>query len=336
MKCIKLGKTDLLVSKICLGTANFGEKLSKDKAFSILDEFVDNGGNFIDTANVYCRWVAGLDNIGEQIIGEWMRKKSAKNSVVIATKGAHYNFSNPEISRVNKKDITADLEDSLKTLGLDCIDFYWLHRDDENTPIGEIIEVMEELVRAGKIRYYGASNYKQSRMEQAQKYAAQKGYAGFSAVSNQWSLAGINREKNMNPDPSLVFMDNPYFKWHLAEKMPSIPYSSTAHGFFQRMKNAGSVVQDGKLVSVEDEKLLPQGLMDAYLNERNLKIFEELSALSQQYGVSVHGLSLALMSSCGFDVVPVAAVSRNEQLKDFFDAGNIDVEKNLFQELGVS
>ena len=153
MKKLILKETDLELSNVCLGTANFGEKLTKEQAYEVLDTYVAAGGNFIDSANVYCKWIEELGNCSEQYLGSWLRDRKAYNKIVIATKGGHYDFKAPEISRVREETIRADLEESLQTLGVDHIDFYWLHRDDESVDITEIVDIMETLVKEGKIRY---------------------------------------------------------------------------------------------------------------------------------------------------------------------------------------
>lgn len=316
MKKEKLKNTTLELSRICYGTANYGEKLDKEQAFRILDEYVDLGGNFIDTANVYCKWVKGLGNCSEQYIGQWLRERNTYHKVVIATKGGHYDFAEPAKSRVHESEIRRDLEESLQTLGLDCIDFYWLHRDNENTDIEAIVDMMEGLVKEGKIRYYGASNFKRYRMAEAVKYAEKQGIQGFSAVSNQWSMAAVNEGGNMNSDPSLVMMDSEYYRWHVESKMPMVPFSSGAHGFFDKLyRNA----------------VMSDEMKRAYLNDKNLEMYDALCRLKKRSGESVYSLSLAWLLNQPFQVFPVAAVSRPEQLKDFVRASEIVLEKSMVE-----
>ena len=145
MKYIQLNNTDLNVSRICLGTAGFGDKLDQEKSFKVLDTFVQAGGNFIDTANVYCKWLEGHGNCSEQIIGKWLKDRGTQGKVIVATKGAHYSFEDQGRSRVNREDIRTDLDESCRTLGTDVIDFYWLHRDDPKKPAEEIVDILEEL-----------------------------------------------------------------------------------------------------------------------------------------------------------------------------------------------
>lgn len=323
--------TDLELSSICLGTAAFGEKLNKDTAFEILDTYVRQGGNFIDTANVYCKWISGLGNCSEQVLGEWMQSRGAYKNVVIATKGGHYDFDVPgRVPRVNETDIRKDLEESLHTLGLDTIEFYWLHRDDEAKPVEEIIDILEKLKEEGKIRYYGLSNYRTERVEQARKYLHAKGLRGPYAVSNQWSMASINPGKNTNPDPTLVEFTEEEYQWHCTTRVPAVPFSSTAMGFFEKLKRAGVRVKDGQMIAEGNLKMLSSSLRGAFLNEDNLKKYESLLKLQKETGYSLQTLSLAYLISRPFQVFPVSGVSRVEQLKELTQAGEISIEPKKF------
>lgn len=322
MKKVRLKNTNLELSNICYGTANFGEKLDKVQAFRMLDAYVDLGGNFIDTANVYCKWVEGLGNSSEQYIGRWLKERNAYGKVVVATKGGHYDFASPGTSRVRKEEIRKDLEESLRTLGLDCIDFYWLHRDDEALGVEEIIDTMEDLVKEGRIRYYGASNYKRYRVEEALQYARKQGIQGFSAVSNQWSLAAVNEGGNMNSDPSLVMMDKEYYKWHKESGMPVVPFSSGAHGFFEKMYKGEE---------------LSEAMKRAYVSRKNLWIYETLCSLVGKYHASVHALSIAWLLNQPFQVFPAVSVSKLKQLEDLVKAGEIVFDQKTCYEIsGIS
>ncbi len=324
MRLIKLGNTNLELSNVCLGGGGFGVKLTEGQAFEIMDAFASAGGNFIDTANVYCKWVPGVFNCSEEIIGKWLKSRNAYGKAVIATKGGHYNFDAPQISRVNRREIQKDMDESLKTLGLDRIDLYWLHRDDETKSIAEIIDMMEGFVREGKVRYYGASNYRLERMKAALAYAREQDVQGFSAVSNQWSLASVNPGHNINSDSTLVFMTEEYRRWHKETKTPSIPYSSTAFGFFEKLRRAGG-----------DETKLPDNMRSAYVNSRNLRVYKELLEQSERLGVSVHALSLAALINQHFDVIPVNSVRSVEQLRGIIQASETALEVDIIEREGA-
>lgn len=190
MKYIQLNNTELNISPICLGTAGFGDKSDLEKSFEILNAFVWAGGNFIDTANVYCKWLKGHGNCSEQIIGKWLKESGMQGKVIVATKGAHYSFEDPGRSRVNKEDIRMDLDESCRTLGKDEMDFYWLHRDDPEKPAEEIVDILEELKKEGRIRYYGFSNYRTERLKEIAQCLRERNLQG----SQQYPISGVLQE----------------------------------------------------------------------------------------------------------------------------------------------
>ena len=318
MKYIQLNNTDLNISPICLGTAGFGDKSDLEKSFEILNAFVRAGGNFIDTANVYCKWLKGHGNCSEQIIGKWLKESGMQGKVIVATKGAHYSFEDPGRSRVNKEDIRMDLDESCRTLGKDEMDFYWLHRDDPEKPAEEIVDTLEELKKEGRIRYYGFSNYRTERLKEIAQCLRERNLSGITAVSNQWSLAGINPGVNTNPDPTLVEFSKEEYKWHCETGAASVPFSSTALGFFSKLEKAG---QTGTL---------PESMKKAYWNETNLRTYQKLLKLQKETGYSLQALSLAYFFNQPFQAVPVTGVSNLMQLKDALDACEIDMQPELF------
>lgn len=335
MKYIQLNNTDLNVSRICLGTAGFGDKLDQEKSFKVLDTFVQAGGNFIDTANVYCKWLEGHGNCSEQIIGKWMKDRGTQGKVIVATKGAHYSFEDQGRSRVNREDIRTDLDESCRTLGTDVIDFYWLHRDDPKKPAEEIVDILEELQKEGRIRYFGFSNYRTKRLKEIQKCLEERNHPGITAVSNQWSLAGINPGGNTNPDPTLVEFSREEYKWHCETKTASIPFSSTAMGFFSKLQKMGVLytekVDTFWMRNMESQIAdLSESIKKSYWNETNLRTYQKLLKLQKETGYSLQSLSLAYFFHQPFQTVPVTGVSNLNQLKDALAACDIDFEPELF------
>ena len=335
MQYIQLNNTDLNVSRICLGTAGFGDKLDQEKSFKVLDTFVQAGGNFIDTANVYCKWLEGHGNCSEQIIGKWLKDRGTQGKVIVATKGAHYSFEDQGRSRVNREDICTDLDESCRTLGTDVIDFYWLHRDDPEKPAEEIVDILEGLQKEGRIRYFGFSNYRTERLKEIQKYLEERNHPGITAVSNQWSLAGINPGGNTNPDPTLVEFSKEEYKWHCETKTASIPFSSTAMGFFSKLQKMGvpytEKVDTSWMQNMESQIAdLSESIKKSYWNETNLRTYQKLLKLQKETGHSLQSLSLAYFFHQPFQTVPVTGVSNLNQLKDALAACDIDFEPELF------
>ncbi|MBE6611828.1 MAG: aldo/keto reductase [Ruminococcaceae bacterium] len=295
MKQLKLNRTELTVSEICLGADRFGSTLDRETAFAMLDKFRAAGGNFIDTASLYVRDWDRKISVSEEILGEYLRK-NGKDSLIIATKGAHPNLDTMHISRINREEITADLDESLTTLGLDCIDFYWLHRDNPEMPIGEIVELMEEFVRAGKIRYYGGSNYTAARMREADAYAKAHGLHGFSGVSNMWMPAKQNPGHPLYNDKTLVGFTDEDLTLFADTGMAFVPFSSTARGWFSKAA-AGKA----------DERL--DGVFD---NAENRALLEKFKAAD----CSVQTALLRHIRTYPVQIVPVTSASRLSQLDD--------------------
>lgn len=293
-----LGRTDLLVSALGLGASHFGTAIPAAEAFALLDAFCAAGGNLIDTANVYGRFTPGCENESERVLGAWLRSRGRRD-VIIATKGGHYAPGHREVARLDRRDIEADLHESLCTLGLDCLPLYWLHRDDPTREIGEIIEMMEELVLAGKIRYYGASNYTAARLRAAAAYAKAHGYTGFSAVSNQHSPATLNRGRNTNPDPTLVVTGEAEWAYHVESGMPLIPFEATARGYFAKLA-AG-------------ESLSPS-LAAAYDNEKSRRTLAAILALAEEKQCAPQAATLVYTARAPFQVIPLTSARDLTQL----------------------
>ncbi|RYG73769.1 aldo/keto reductase, partial [bacterium] len=227
MQHLTLPKTNLNVSNLCLGTADFGAGIDEKTSFALLDQFVAAGGNFLDTAAIYADWTPAGKGSSEKLLGKWLKERDGE--VVIATKGAHPEIATMDVSRMAQPQVQADLEHSLENLGVEAIDLYYLHRDDTNIPVAQILEMLEGFVTAGKIRHYGCSNWSVTRLQEAIDIAAAKGITGFVASQPMWSLAEIDLKQG---DSTLVAIDEAYRAWHAKTGFPAIPYSSQANGYF--------------------------------------------------------------------------------------------------------
>src|SRR5690606_27483631 len=188
MHRVSLPHCSLSVSPVCLGTALFGADIDDRASFALLDRFVAGGGNFIDTARIYSDWLPGERHRSERVLGDWLRSRGNRDSVVVATKGAHPDLASPTIPRSSTAEIRADLEGSLRSLGLDVIDLYWLHRDDPSRPVEYFIDLLDGFQREGLIRAFGASNWSADRLRAAHAYASRSGRHGFVANQPMWCL----------------------------------------------------------------------------------------------------------------------------------------------------
>ncbi len=182
--------SDLTVHPLCLGGNVFGWTADRDASFAVLDAYVEAGGNFIDTADSYTAWVPGHEGgESETVIGEWMAERGNRDSLVIATKVG----SLPGFKGLKAGNIRAAVDGSLRRLGTDRIDLYYAHRDDPETPLEETLTAFDELVRAGKVRHIGASNYDADRLRAALATSDRLGLAKYVTLQQHYNL--VERER---------------------------------------------------------------------------------------------------------------------------------------------
>jgi aryl-alcohol dehydrogenase-like predicted oxidoreductase len=301
MKKKRITNTELECSAIVLGSADMGDKLKEQESFRLMDMYLDSGGNMIDTAEVYGNWLPVGKSISEMIIGKWMQERKNRSQLIVTTKGGHQDLATMHIPRVAPKDIAADLEGSLRRLQVETIDLYWLHRDDPSRPVGEIIEMLNEQRNAGKIRYFGCSNWQTARIAEAQSYAEAHSLQTFSASQVWWSVAAIDRSKVADPD--LAFMDEAMYQYHQKTQLSAFAYSSQAKGLFTKMESASIESSDFELPELY--RLTENGI-------RYLK----LKRLADELSVTISQVVLAYLISQAIPSFPIIGSRTPAQLKD--------------------
>ncbi|MDR2537532.1 MAG: aldo/keto reductase [Treponema sp.] len=299
MNYVQLTKTDLCVAPVCIGTAQFGVAVSDEAALKQLDLYFELGGNFIDTAHIYNDWIPGPKSRSERVIGEWLNIRNTRDKIVLSTKGAHPSFENFEQARLSAADINHDINESLAVLQTDYIDLYFLHRDDTERPVAEIIDTLDDAVQAGKIRWYGCSNWTLARVKQARDYATKKGTPGFVCSQLMWSLADIRFEHLS--DKTLVGMDKEIHAYHAETKLSAMAYMGIAKGYFIRRSRGG---------------IIPPEISATYQCPENNRIFAELTKLAKQMRLSITDLCYFYFSAQPFPAIPIAAFSSETQLRE--------------------
>ncbi len=308
MKYVTIPKTDLQVSQICLGSVELGLSLAKDQSFALLDAFVAGGGNFIDTAHVYSNWIPNTKSSSEKMIGQWLSERGLHKQIIVGTKGAHPELATMHVSRLSRADIEQDINESLEYLQAESIDLYWLHRDDDQIPVGNIIDALNEQVSAGTIRYFGCSNWKISRIQEALDYAVSKGIQSFVANQPLWSLATANMDAIA--DKTLVGMDDAGKAFHKRTGMSVIPYTSQAKGFFTKLEASG----------IDGIRASDKGI---YLSESNMQRLPRVQELAKKYDGTVNDIALAYLMSQPFTTIPVVGCRTHEQLTASLNAVNV-------------
>lgn len=299
----QLGNSDLYVSPIAFGGNVFGWTIDEARSFEILDGFLEAGFNFIDTADVYSRWKPG--NTGgesETIIGNWLASRKNRQEVIIATKvGSDLGDGKKGLS---KKYITQAVEDSLRRLQTDYIDLYFSHYEDTETPILETLEAYDTLIKAGKVRWIGASNYSAENLLAALETSKQHHLAKYQVFQPEYNL--YNRSK----------FETEYEQLCLEHQLGVTNYFALASGFLT-----------GKYRSEADlHKSQRGGGMKNYLNERGLRILTALDQVAEQYNATPASIALAWLIAQPAVTAPIASVTNLDQLSDFKKAANISLQ----------
>ncbi len=304
-----LPNTSLNISSICLGTGELGTTLTGEEAFHFLDTYAELGGNFIDTAHNYGDWVPTAPrSASEKTLGEWMKKRGNRGQIVLATKGAHWQLDKPEVPRLRRQDIESDLNSSLTHLQTDHIDLYWLHRDDPNTTVEVILDTLNDQVKLGKIRYFGASNWKPERLRAAKKYADAKEIRGFVADQVLWNAAVL--AKPPYGDPTVGWMDTERFAFHQETGMALLAFQSQAYGLFQRMHT-------GTLDAMNP------GFRGFYNLEESQKRYASVTQVMAETGLTVTQVTLGYLLSQPFVTIPIVGCRSEAQLRDSMTAGEV-------------
>jgi len=305
----RIGRSNLMVPPLCLGTNVFGWTADEATSFKLLDALEEAGLNFIDTADVYSRWVPG--NSGgesEAIIGRWMKERGNRDRLVIATKVG--SEMGPDRKGLSRAYIRSAVEASLRRLQTDYIDLYQSHRDDPDTPQAETLSAYGDLIAEGKVRVIGASNFSAARLKEALDTSARMGLPRYESLQPLYNLYD---RSEFEGDLERVCLEN---------EIGVIPYYGLASGFLT-----------GKYRSESDfGKSARGGRMGNYLNERGLRILAALDQVALHHGATPAQVALAWLMARPSITAPIASATRLEQLDDLVAATRLhlqaaDIEK---------
>ena len=287
---IKLANTDLTVYPLCLGGNVFGYSADKENSEAVLSFYADNGGNFIDTADMYSQWAPGhIGGESETIIGDWMAKRGNRQKMIIATKVSKLD-TRPGLKAAN---IKAACDESLKRLKSDYIDLYYAHQDDLDTPIEESLGAFDELIKAGKVRYIAASNFTPERLQESLNISKANGLSSYIASQDQYNLLDREYEKGLMPT---IEKNN----------LSQIPFYGLARGFLTGKYRPG--------VSVES--IRASGVASNYANERGWNLLSKLDQIAKDKKTTVAAISLAWLRAQPTVATPIASATKLEQIKE--------------------
>lgn len=289
-----LGDSTLAIAPLMLGGNVFGWTADEPTSFAVLDAFVAQGGNSIDTADVYSAWAPGHSGgESETVIGRWLKRSGKRNSVVIGTK---VGMLAPHTG-LKRDNVIAGCEDSLRRLGVETIDLYWLHKDDGATPAAEFVGALDELVEAGKVRALGASNFAGARFADALAESSRAGRTRFAAQQPEYNLMKRDIEKDLMPLCA-------------RERVSLLPYFGLASGFLT-----------GKYRSAADKSKSPRGAgMDKYLNGKGPAVLAALDAVASRHGATCAQVALAWIMTKPAIAAPIASATSVAQVTELMGA----------------
>jgi aryl-alcohol dehydrogenase-like predicted oxidoreductase len=310
MKNRKLGNSGLEVSPLAFGGNIFGWTVDEPTSFRLLDAFLGAGGNFVDTADVYSRWAPGnKGGESETVLGNWFKRTGKRKQVIIATKvGVEMG---PGRKGLSKAYILRAVEDSLRRLQTDYIDLYQSHRDDAETPLSETLEAYAQLVKQGKVRAIGASNYGAERLSEALQASKQYGYPSYQSLQPNYNLYD---RAEYEGKLEAVCTEN---------GLGVISYFSLASGFLT-----------GKYRSESDLATSKRGqFVKKYLNDRGLRILRALDEVARQLHSTPAKVSLAWLMARPSVTAPIASATSLEQLKDLIAATELKLDRSSIEAL---
>jgi aryl-alcohol dehydrogenase (NADP+) len=312
MRHVQLGRTGLPVSELCLGTMTFGLQCDEDTSFAILDAAADAGITFIDTADVYPLGGTGAE-VGrtEEIVGRWLHGR--RDDFVVATKCVGPMSSRRWDRGASRKHIIDAVDASLRRLGTDYIDLYQLHSPDPATPIDETLRALDDLVRQGKVRYVGCSNFPAWQVAHALGRSEVLGLARFDCVQPRYNLLYRRNELEL-------------FELCVQEGIGVIPYNPIAGGLLSGKHRAGGAPTEGSRFTLGTAGGRYQ---DRYWHDRQFATVAELQALAEEAGMPLVTMSLAWVLAQPAVTSPIIGASRPEQLEASIAALAVTLDEDL-------
>ncbi|MBM4422820.1 MAG: aldo/keto reductase [Chloroflexi bacterium] len=312
MEYRNLGPTGLDVSAICLGTMQFKWTADESASYAVLDSFYESGGNFIDTADIYSNWAPGLSGgEAETVIGEWMKRKGNRSKIILATKVRGKMWDGPDGEGLSRAHIMRAVEDSLRRLQTDTIDLYQSHWPDTDTRIEETMRAFDDLVKQGKARFVGCSNYSGDQLAEALQASKRDGLIEYTTIQPHWSL--VERQKfELETYPTVKIYG-----------LGIIPYSPLGRGFLTGKYRANKPLP--KSLRIESVRPL--------LNNKNFILLDKLEAIGKARGKSIAQIALGWLLARDQVVSVIIGANTPEQLADSLGASGLRLTDDEMYEL---
>jgi aryl-alcohol dehydrogenase-like predicted oxidoreductase len=311
MKTVQLGQTGEQVSALCLGAMYYGTAVDEEMSFRLLDQYLDAGGTFIDTANIYAWWAeGGKGGESEELLCNWMKKRKNREQLFIASK---VGFGYGEIKQgLKASQIVSECEKSLRKLGVDTIDLYYAHVDDRSTPLGETMESFNQLVKSGKVRHIGASNFRAWRLELAHWVSQSNDLPEYSCVQQRYTY--LQPRAGTSFAPQLAANDD-LLDYCRRRSMTLLAYSPLLAGAYTR----------------PEKTIGPQ-----YKSEDNQQRLQALREVAGALNASPNQVVLAWMLQSDPMVVPVFSASSPDQMQENLAVLKINLSEEQMKRLNTA
>jgi aryl-alcohol dehydrogenase-like predicted oxidoreductase len=309
----KLGRTGLRVSALCLGGNTFGWTTDQQASEAVLDAYLEAGGNFIDTADVYSRWAPGnKGGESEHALGVWMTERRNRSSVIIATKVMGPMGPGANDTGLSRHHIVEAVEASLRRLRTDYIDLYQAHWDDRETPLDESLRAFDDLVSQGKVRYLGASNYQAWRLTRALWESDKRGYARYESLQPKYNLVYRDEyERELEP-------------LCLEQGVGVIPYSSLGSGFLSGKYRRGSDLPGTARAA---------GVQKGYMTDRGFTILEAIDKVAVAANATPAQVALSWLAHRPGITAPIASATTVSQLRELIGGIELALDSDATAEL---
>jgi len=298
MRTVPLGNTGVEVSVFCLGTMYFGSSTDAATSYQLLDQYLEAGGSSLDTANIYARWVPGyVGGESETLLGRWIHEHNARSQLFVASK---VGFEMPGVERgLRARQIEEECEKSLKRLGVDIIDLYYAHRDDRSTSMEETLEAFDKLLKAGKVRFIGASNFSSWRLEEARWMSQTQDWAEYCCIQQRYSY--VRPKPGADFDPQVAANED-LLDYCKTRDITLLAYSPLLRGAYTR-----------------PDRLFPE----QYVGPDTEVRVGVLKAIAEERRATANQIVLAWMIHRKPGVIPLVAASTTDQMRENLDALDI-------------
>jgi aryl-alcohol dehydrogenase-like predicted oxidoreductase len=321
MEYRKLGRTGLKVSALCLGTMTMGWTSSREDSFAVLDAFVEAGGNFIDSADVYSFWAEGNPGgVAETWIGEWLGQRDVpRHQLVIATKVRGRMWDGPNGEGLSRSHIMKAVEDSLRRLGIEYIDLYQTHWPDEEAPLDETLRALDDLVRQGKVRYLGASNHPAWLLTKALWVSDKLSISRYDCLQPHYSL--VHRAEFERELKALC----------VDQGLGVIPYSPLEGGFLTGKYRKGAPLPEKARGATSNN-------VQRYMTDRNFTLIDKMEDIGGAHGATVAQVAIAWLLANSVITAPIIGANTAAQLSETMGALSVkltDDEKAALDEISA-